>query len=261
MPSRFKAAIFSAAYFARSRWYWVIPFALWELVKDRLANWANEKIDQNAGAVMKEIVRLVEWTAGQPFFWTLIVVVIVLVVVFLHAYITDEKLKSSAAKAGGEVNAVRNGIYDLRVSLHNPTGKTIKNASASLEAVEPEIEDADRWINVQRLFGMPLRPEGRRNPHVPTPTHIDIHPDDTGIFDVGRVNFVHEKKHIAVSIAETNPVQDGQGRTFYTHGVDRGIHFPQEGLCTFTVVVRGEDIKPERVAFKVDVKQARVWKE
>lgn len=93
VPSRFKAAINSAVQTVRSKWYLVIPFVFWELSKDRLASWANDKIDKSASTIMKEVARLLEWVADQPLFWTLIVVVIILLIVFLHAYITDGKPK------------------------------------------------------------------------------------------------------------------------------------------------------------------------
>ena len=93
VPPRIKAAINSTARRVGSKWYLVIPFVLWELFKDRLANWANDKIDKSADTVMKEAARLLEWATDQPLFWTLIIVVIILVIVFIHAYITDEKPK------------------------------------------------------------------------------------------------------------------------------------------------------------------------
>jgi len=159
-------------------------------------------------------------------------------------------------KVGGEANPYADNGYDLFVSAHNPTANTVRNVSASLLEIIAEPENNERE-KIQRLIGVPLSPEGKRVHHKPTPEHIDIHPADTCRFEIGRVHFVapssRSKSHIAISVAETTPVLDGQGRTWYTHGVDRGIHFPDKGEWKIRIIVRGQDIKPEQAAFLVNL--------
>ena len=100
----------------RSKLYLVILFVFWELFKDRWANWANNKIDQNAGAAVKGTVCILEWAAGQPLIWTVIVVIIVFsiifMLVFLHSYFTNTTGQSKITnnELSDNLNEISGGV-------------------------------------------------------------------------------------------------------------------------------------------------------
>jgi len=117
VPQRFKLAYQSVTRRVWAKWYWAFPIGVWELLKDRAAEWANDAIDTNASAAMKEGLRLFEFAAAQPFFWTLLVLLAVIVVVFAHAYFTDKDRKSDQltqsppASDGQEAAPIRRDVW------------------------------------------------------------------------------------------------------------------------------------------------------
>lgn len=166
-----------------------------------------------------------------------------------HIRNLEDSLSSRRVEIKREIRPIGDDSYELVVYVHNPTSNTVRNVSASLLRVEPEPVDVEHRKTVKKLIGLPLRPQGLRNHHSPTPQHINVQPDQTCGFDIAKV---HLSKVIALSVAATTQAQNGTGRTVYTHGVDRGIPLPQGSSYKISIIIRGDDISAHHVSFHVD---------
>jgi hypothetical protein len=90
MASKFSMAVRG---FPRKIWEkkWVVfLFIIWELTKDRIANWANSKIDtqieNKTDRVIEITAHAVEYLASTPISWTIAVAILVVLAVFVHSY-------------------------------------------------------------------------------------------------------------------------------------------------------------------------------
>lgn len=75
----------------RKKWWLAIPFVIWEIIKDRLAEWANNQIDEKADTVMQTVVRIVEYVSSTPLGWTISIAIVVVVGLFIHSYWTETR--------------------------------------------------------------------------------------------------------------------------------------------------------------------------
>jgi len=64
----------------------LITFVIWELVKDRLAEWANRKIDEKSGVVMDWLAPYIKGLAIAELGYTVAVAIIVMIAIYTHAY-------------------------------------------------------------------------------------------------------------------------------------------------------------------------------
>lgn len=176
----------------------------------------------------------------------------------------EDSLNRLRVEVKGNACSIGENGFDLFIAVHNPAGKTVKNVSGALFKFEPALPSGERQAPIEQLIGLPLRPQGKRDPHSPTAQQIDIHPNQTRNFDVARIRFgqtVSQTNIIALSVAEITPALDAKGRTWYNHGINRGIHLPKSGIYEMVIVIRGEDIKPVYTSFRLDANRQTVMEQ
>ena len=90
MGNRFAAA---SRNFLRKPWrkFWWLPlWAIFEIIRDRLAGWVNSQIDKQvenqSGRLMEMMARSVDYLVSTPLSWTISGAIIILILLFLHSY-------------------------------------------------------------------------------------------------------------------------------------------------------------------------------
>ena len=67
----------------------VVSFCVWELIKDRVASWANNKIDEGANIMMEYFAPLIEELAVASLGYTVALAILVMIVIYIHAYVKE----------------------------------------------------------------------------------------------------------------------------------------------------------------------------
>lgn len=75
----------------------IVILVVGELLKDRIANWANLAIDSESGAVLEYIAPIIKEMAIAPLGYTVAAAVIVIIVIFVHAYLKEYSLKKKTS--------------------------------------------------------------------------------------------------------------------------------------------------------------------
>ena len=97
MAKRFGRATRRFFRILREKWWIALWFVIWELAKDRVANWGNSQIDEKSGWFMEFLASTANSLASAPLGWTIAAAIFVLVGLFVHSYFFD----SSAAPVTG----------------------------------------------------------------------------------------------------------------------------------------------------------------
>lgn len=82
MPEKFSQAVWTTF----KKCWMLIFFAIWELIKDRLAAWANTEIDTAAEGMIDTIKSIVSDMASAPLSNTVSIAFIVIIIIFAHSY-------------------------------------------------------------------------------------------------------------------------------------------------------------------------------
>ena len=88
----------------RKWWLWLL-LLVWELAKDRVAAWANARLDEGVKAIPEEVYSFIVSIATAPLTLTVAFMVLVFCLVFLDAYRQERKhlpISSGTSRAGNE---------------------------------------------------------------------------------------------------------------------------------------------------------------
>lgn len=66
-----------------------ILLCAWEIIKDRLAGWANSIIDENAGITVKFVASSLDYLASTPIGWSILLLVVLFGGTFIHSYVSE----------------------------------------------------------------------------------------------------------------------------------------------------------------------------
>ena len=89
MAKRFGRAARRSFRTLREKWWIALWFVIWELAKDRVANWGNSQIDENSGWFMEFLASTANSLASAPLGWTIAAAIFVMVGLFVHSYFFD----------------------------------------------------------------------------------------------------------------------------------------------------------------------------
>ena len=89
--SAFQSAILRASIWLWQKKWYGASWLVWELVRDRAAEWANRKIDETSGGALESLAEFVRDWLSYPVGWAAVLAIAVLLGLLLHSYVMEHR--------------------------------------------------------------------------------------------------------------------------------------------------------------------------